>query len=128
MPIDVAALAATIVSSFMLPYVKNGVAEIGKELSKKLGDSAAGQVTDVTQKLWNRIKSGFADEEDRAVLSQFEKRPEPSKPLIQSMLQEKLEKDSTLARDLDELINTPAGEGLGSITRIMNDSGIVGVV
>jgi hypothetical protein len=128
MPTDVAALAATIVSSFLVPYVKAGVVEIGKELSKKVGDSAAAQVTGLTQKLWDRIRSVFAEEDDRGALSQFEKRPELAKALIQSILEEKLENDSSLARELDELINTPAQDGLGSITDIMNNSGLAGVV
>lgn len=127
MPPDVAVLAGTIVSSFMLPYAKKGIEELGNELSKKFGNSAASQVSGLTQKLWNKVKSVFSADDDKAALSQFEKRPDASKVLIQAILEEKLQQNSSLAEELNELIKTPTTDGR-SVTEIMNNSGIVGVV
>lgn len=120
MPIDIAVLAATVVSSFLFPYVKMGAEEIFKGASQKVGEGAALRAKEITEKVWQRVKSIFSSEEDRTVLSQFERRPDAARSLIQDVLREKLEQNSSLADELHKLINTPGPEGSSTGAQIMH--------
>jgi spermidine/putrescine-binding protein len=128
MPLDIPVLAATIVSSFMLPYVKKGIDGFVSEMSKKTGESAAAQVSGVTKTIWNKVKSAFSSEEDTAALSTFEKRPEVSTALIETILKEKLEQDASLAEELNSLLNTKVPGGSETVAEVINNSGVLGVV
>lgn len=119
MPIDIAILASTLVSSFLLPYVKMGAEEIFKSASQKLGEGAAARAKEITENVWQRVKSVFSSEEDETILSQFKKRPDAAQSLMQDVLKEKLAQNSALAEELDKLINTPGPEGASTGAQIM---------
>src|SRR5712692_4918531 len=105
MPIDIAVLAATVVNYFLLPYVKLGAEEMFKGASKKLGEDAGVRVKEITESVWRRVKAVFTSEEDRTILTQFEKRPDAAQALVQDVLKDKLEQNSSLASELDRLVN-----------------------
>jgi hypothetical protein len=120
MDIDTTVLATTIVSSFLLPYLKLGVEKIADKITEKLGGAAADQAVDVTKKVWDRVKSAFSSERDQHVLSEFEEEPEATKLLIETRLKKKLEQDPGLVEDLNRLINTPIPGGASTGAQIMN--------
>jgi hypothetical protein len=128
MPIEVAALATTLVSSFLLPYVKEGVKQIAEAVSEKVSGAAANHVTGVAQKVWDKVRSVFTSEEEKGALTQFEKRPDATKSLVEELLKERLEKDSALAKHFDELVNSPGPDGVSTGAQIMHASGIVGIL
>jgi hypothetical protein len=126
MPLDLALLATTVVSSFLMPYAKKAMEKVAEITSEKFGDAAAKAGTDVAQKVWIRIKSAFTSEKEKATLEQFEEFPDAAKPLVEAVLKKKLEEDPALRDDLDKLANTPLPGG-STGAQIMQ-AGIAGVV
>jgi len=127
MIIDSAALATSVVSSFLLPYVKLGAEKLSEEMGKTLGNVSAEYASGVVKRLWERVKAVFSSDDEKTVLAQFEKRPDAAKTLVESILQEKLGQDSRLAQELMELINTPGPDGKSTGAQIMQ-AGIAGIV
>ena len=127
MIIDSTALAASVVSSFLLPYVKLGAEKLSEEMGKTLGNVSAEYASGVVKRLWERVKAVFSSDDEKTVLAQFEKRPDAAKALVESILQEKLGQDSRLAQELMELINTPGPDGKSTGAQIMQ-AGIAGIV
>ncbi|MFX0194483.1 MAG: hypothetical protein ACFFCW_00050 [Candidatus Hodarchaeota archaeon] len=128
MPIDIAALAATVVTSFLLPYIKDGAKKVADALVEKGSKAAVEHIPKLASRLWDRVKAVFSSEDDQAVLKQFETRPDAAKSLVQDILKEKLEHDSRLAEELDQLVNTPSLEGKSPSLLIKDVIGDVGVL
>jgi hypothetical protein len=127
MPIDVAVLASAVVANFLVPYAKMGADAIAQQVTGKVGQTAAEHVTEVTTKVWNRVKAAFgSDPDDEAALAQLEKRPERATPLVEDILKERLERDTQLAHDLEKLVTAPSPDGAGDSMQIM--AGTVGIV
>jgi hypothetical protein len=123
---DPVSLATTVVGSFLLPYVKKGAGKIGEVVSEKFGQAAAQEVTEIAGKLWNKVKGAFTSEDELTTLNLFAKNPETFQKPVEQMLQQKLEKDPTLAQDVQSLVNAPAG-GNSNAASIMNAS-IAGIL
>lgn len=120
MPIDTATLAATVVGSFLLPYVKIGIEKISEEVGKSMGKSAADHVTGLSKRVWERVKAVFDSDTDKIILSEFRDDPVAAQALVKAKLTKKLEQDAALAEELDNLINAPGPLGLSSGAHIMN--------
>ena len=127
MPIDIAVLATTLITSFVVPYLKLGVEKIAEELTGKVSEAAAEQATGLTKKVWNRVKAAFSSEGEQFTLLQLKDNPEAAKPLVESILKKKLEEDTSLAQELQSLIQTPLGGGSSTGAQIMN-AHIAGIV
>lgn len=119
MDIDTATLATTIVTYFLLPYLKLGGTTIAKKITEKVGGAAADEAVNVTQKIWDRVKSAFSSERDQHVLSEFEDDPDAARPLIEAKLKKKLEQDPSLAEDLHQLVNASGSAGVSTGAQIM---------
>jgi hypothetical protein len=104
MSIDVSNLAATVVTSFLIPYAKLGFEELVEEMGNKLGEVSARKSVETFKKVWQRVKGVFK-KEDKQVWAQFEKRPGAAKALVEEILKEKLEQDTELTWELSTLIN-----------------------
>lgn len=127
MPIDVAILAATVVTSFLLPFVKMGAEKIGEKVTEKVSQVSGEHVAGLAKKAWGLVTKTFSSKEEKGTLTQFEKRPDAAKALVEAILKEKLEKDSKLARELDGLVNAESPDGKGTGAQIM-DAAIAGIV
>jgi hypothetical protein len=104
-----------------------GADAIAQQVTGKVGQTAAEHVTEVTTKVWNRVKVAFgSNPDDEATLAQLEKRPERATPLVEDILKEKLERDTQLAQDLEKLVTAPSPDGSGDSMQIM--AGTVGIV
>jgi len=119
MDIDTATLATTIVTYFLLPYLKLGGTTLAKKITERVGGAAADEAVEVTQKVWDRVKSAFSSERDQHVFSEFEGDPEAAKPLIEAKLKKKLDQDPSLAGDLQQLVNAPGHDGVSTGAQIM---------
>jgi hypothetical protein len=98
---DALGLATSTVSVFLVPYLKLGAEKFVEAVGKAAGE----QGVNAAQQLWTRVRKAFSkDEEEQAVISQFEKHPEAAGPLVITLLKEKLEQDKALVQDLTELI------------------------
>src|SRR5713226_9545421 len=104
MDISLATLAGTVVTSFLVPYIKKGAEKVVQSVGEKLAEGAGEGSMGIAAKLWSKVQSAFGSPEDKAVLSQFQQRPDAAKGLVEAMLKEKLEQDDSLAADLRELV------------------------
>lgn len=128
MPLDLVALAGTVVTSFLLPYIKDGAKKVAETLTEKGSQAAVTYVTEVAQKVWDRVTSAFSSDTDKATLAQLEEYPEAAQPLVEAVLKKKLEQDDQLAQELDQLVNTPGPEGQSASLLIKDVVGDVGVL
>jgi hypothetical protein len=127
MAIDLAVLATTIVTSFLVPYAKMGVEKIAEGLTGKVSESVTDEITGLTKAIWDRVKSVFSSEGEQFTLLQLNENPDAAKPLVESLLKKKLDQDPKLAEDLEKLINKPIAEGASTGAQIMN-AHIAGIV
>src|SRR5215475_9481299 len=104
--IDVAALATTVVSTYLFPYLAKGAGKFAEEVVSKAGEAAGKQATGIAEKIWALVKSAFSSDDETRDLENFQKYPDESRKLIERKLQERLAKDEKLARELDTLTRT----------------------
>jgi hypothetical protein len=117
--IDVAVLAGTVVARFLVPYLEKGAQQLFDAAADKVGQVAADHAKGVTERIWQRVRSVFASDEDKGALANFEKRPQASEKLVEEILREKLEKDEKLARELEELVTSKSPDGSGTGAQII---------
>ena len=110
MPIDIAALATTVVTS-LVPYAKARLEKIAQ---------AAKYASDLTGQVWEAITAAFASPKEQTVLELFQDDPEEMQGILIKKLQEKLEQDSQLAQTLSDLINKLGPDGASTGAQIMN--------
>lgn len=103
-------LAATVVSQVLLPFAKMGAKKLGQTVADEFDQAEGNFAVDVAKKAWNLVTSAFDSPEDKARLEQFEKSPEKSRPLIEAILQEKLDQNQQLMEELSTLVSKPAPE------------------
>jgi hypothetical protein len=127
MPIELAALASTVVGSFLLPYAKAGIEKIAEGVTGAAGKAAAQHVTEAANKIWNRVKSVFSSEGEKFTLSEFEKDPETAKGMVESILKRKFEADSSLVKEFSDLVNKVGPDGKSTTAQIMN-AGVAGIL
>ncbi len=127
MAIEIAALATSVVSSFLLPYAKAGLTKISESVSEAIGPEAAEYASDVTSKVWDHVKGAFSSPKEEAALDLFKENPEDMQPVLAKKLREKMEQDSNLAQTLSDLINEPGPDGNNTGAQIMN-AGVAGIV
>lgn len=127
MPIEIVALAATVVSNFLLPYLKLGAAKIGEKVTEEASSAAAEHVTTTSSALWNRLRSAFTDQKEQTALDLFEDDPEGLAATIERILVEKLRSDERLTADLSELVEAESPDGSGTGAQIMN-AAIAGII
>lgn len=109
--VETAALAATVVSSFLVPYVKIGAEKLAETIGQNVGEQIGTHISNTAQKIWELVKSAFSSDEDKAILTQFTKRPDAAKQLIEDILKEKLEHNATLAQEMAALTTSNASDG-----------------
>jgi hypothetical protein len=130
MPIDLVALAATVVGSYLVPYLTMGAEKMGEELAGSVGASAASHLTEASKNIWERVKAAFSSDREGQALTQLREFPDEGGPeFVQTILLRKLEKDPRLARELHELVEAASPDGgATSGARVMQSSGIVNLL
>lgn len=126
---DLVALATTVVSSFLVPYVKLGIDKIAEKITEKAGETAADKAVSTTQKVWDKVKAMFSGE-DEAALQNFEKYDGAGEDLIIKILAKYLEENPSFAEELDDLVNPPKrnDKGDGSTGATVMKAHIAGIV
>lgn len=127
MPIEIAALAATVVSSFLFPYAKKAVEKVAEVVTEKFGEAAAKHGADLTGKVWARIKAAFTSDKEKSALENFEEMPDESRALIEAILKKKLAEDAALHADLEKFVAAPSPVPGMTGAQVMH-AGIVGIV
>lgn len=120
--LDVVALAASVVSSVLLPYIKDGAAKLAETVTEKAGKGMGEYAADMAGKVWDKVKSAFSSPSEKVILKEFEKKPEAASGLVEAMLKEKLEQDAALAQEIHNLVNSKAPDGQSTGAQIIGSS------
>lgn len=120
MVIDIAAIATTVVTSFLIPYIKKGSEKIAEEVTNKVSKGAAEHTVSLAQKVWDKVKSLFSSDREKNTLQYFEEDPDAYEGSVKKILQQKLEQDSNAAQELESLINAPDPTSGSTGAQIMN--------
>jgi hypothetical protein len=105
MPLDISVLASTVVSAYLLPYVKLGLQNIAEKVTEVTSDSAAREAVILTKTVWEKVKTIFTGD-DANRLEQFQQTAGDNKDLIEAILKEKLRSDSSFAIELERLVTS----------------------
>ena len=128
MAIELAEIAASAIGSFVVPLLVKGSETISADLGKTLGESAAGGVTNIAQRVWERIKVTFGSPREQAAVERFEEDPELYAQPVQTLLEERLREDPALVADLVALLRQPVADGHDQAWQVMgNYVGLVNV-
>jgi hypothetical protein len=103
--IDITMLSATVVSNFLLPYLKLGADRLLAKLSEEIGEAGAKKLTSISQNLWDSFKQLFTSEVDQPVLKHIEEHPKESQELMKSLLNQKLAQNPAIAEEMYALTN-----------------------
>lgn len=125
-PISASALAATIVSSFLLPYVKRGATAFAEALADKTAGAAAEHASGVAGRIWARVRQAFSGGEAQT-LTLFEQHPDQMREVLVAELERKLAEDQELRGELSKLVQTP-GPGGQPPGVVIQNAGLAGVV
>jgi hypothetical protein len=125
--IDIAALAATTVGSFLVPYLKRGAQGIADAVGKRFSEAAADETATVAATLWKRVTEIFHSDEDKTVVELFEKDPDGLSRSLTERLEAKLRQDEGLAREIAQLVGSDRRDQAAPAT-IMQDAEVAAVV
>jgi hypothetical protein len=100
--IEVAALAGSIVSSFLLPVAKETLRGIRDKVADASGEAAGTEAANLAQRVWNRVRDAFRENDAEAteLLDRFELDPDDGRIELERRLAEMISRDKDL---LDEL-------------------------
>jgi hypothetical protein len=124
-PISVSVLASTVVSSFLLPYVKRGAEAFAETLADKTAGAAAEHASGVAGRLWARVRQAFSGTEAQTI-TLFEQHPDQMREVLVAELERKLKEDQELRSQLSQLVETPGPDGQAPEVVIKN-AGLAGV-
>lgn len=124
MGVEVAAGLAAVVVKIVLPYVKQGAEKLASTLADRVGAAAADGSANVAGRLWNRVRSALVGAGEEGVVTQVEKRPDESAPLLEAALRERLEQDPQLLEEVQALVNQNVTAGR-DVMQIFGEGGIV---
>jgi hypothetical protein len=122
MPIEIAALASTVVAKFLLPYVAKGAGAFADAISDSFSDTAADHATGIAQRLWNRVRDAFGARGDEQAVADFEQHPDAARPLLEVKLADLLRDDPALAQELEGLVSQQDPATNQSALEIVNSS------
>ncbi len=125
--IEIAALATTVISSFLLPYAQKGAEAFAEALADKAGEASAEYTTGVARRIWDRVRGTFGSDKERTTLELFASDPETYQSALLKLLTEKLERDRALVQEFSELVETPGPDGQTAVVHIQS-AGLAGVV
>jgi hypothetical protein len=121
----VEALAATVVTKFLLPYVKDGIDAIATKVAKGAGDAVGDEAVSVTKKVWGRVKALFAAHPGQEeVIRNFEDDPDATAVYLTKLLTGLLEADPEAKEELSRLVETTAPGKTETIAKVMENSGL----
>jgi len=105
--IEIALLATTVVSKFLVPLFTKGKDEFTDDLAKTGGKAAADGLVKTAQELWRRITGRFSKDNEKSAATLFETDPEDMQKVMTKVLQQRLEDDADFRKQIQDLVDTP---------------------
>jgi hypothetical protein len=119
-------LAASLVTSFILPLLRDGAAAIAERVERG-GEIAGEEAASIATRVWQRVRAVFDDHpEDKGVLRRLEKNKDDvaTAEYFTTTLAELLESHPDVVEELSALVETPPPGSDKSVTQVMQTSGV----
>ncbi|MEO6704151.1 MAG: hypothetical protein ABI140_15800 [Jatrophihabitantaceae bacterium] len=104
-------MATSLVSSFLVPFVKEGAEKLREKLAGSASDAVADKLTEAAGTLWNRVKSSPRSDKDQRVLSVFEEDPDLVREAMERIVREQLEVDESFRAEVAAVLEAQAQPG-----------------
>jgi hypothetical protein len=104
MAMDIALLASTVITQYLLPYVAVATREAAEVAYQKVGKEAATKFHEVAGKVWEKVSANFDTPKEQTALEFFMEDPEGLKSKVEQVLKQKLESNPQLAQELSLII------------------------
>jgi hypothetical protein len=124
--IEIALLAGTVVSKFLVPLFKKGKKGFADGLAEEEGHAAAVAVVETAGKIWDSVEKQFGHGDAKSALDLFQRSPEAMDKMLIELLTERFKNDHDFYRDIDELVEAPVTGSNTTSWAIMAD--YVGIV
>ena len=102
--IELAALAASIVSSFLVPLVKDGAKTLRDRLATKAEESTADTLVNSAETLWTHVKGAAKPGDEQSVVGIFEKNPDLVMKALEQIVHDQLERDPAFRQQANKLL------------------------
>jgi hypothetical protein len=103
--IEIGVLAAYVVSSFLVPLVKEGAGQLTSKLTEKTSESTANGLVGTARKLWDRVR-GKSEGVDADIVSQFERNPDKMSSHLEAVVKGLLEEDPEFHKEVSRLVES----------------------
>lgn len=110
--IEIGAMAASLVGSFLLPLVRDGAKELGEQLRKRTTESAADGLVSMAKRLWDRVRGASQSSDDKDIVDMFERRPEVMREALEKVVRQQLERDEGFRQEAEQLLEAEAQPGV----------------
>jgi hypothetical protein len=123
--IEIAVMASSLVSSFLVPLLKNGGESLRETLTKRTTESVADKLVQTAGRLWARVKGTPRPPDAQQIVDMFERQPELMREAVEKIVREQLEHDEAFRQDVDALLEAEDQPGTAN-WRLMGE--VVGAV
>lgn len=105
--IEIALLATTVVSRFLVPLFKKGKEGFSRDLAETEGRAAAEGLIKTAEAIWHKITGRFSRDNEKSAVSLFTEDPENMQNVMINFLQKRLEEDADFRKQIEQLVDTP---------------------
>ena len=125
MPLDV--LAATVVSQFLLPALKDGAENILTAVSDKVSEQAAAHAGSLVGNLWAKVDNVLGgSQKEKTTLENFKEDPEVYEGAVTKLLQRKIDENPALGDEIQALLDEKVPGTSMTGAQVWN-AGVVGI-
>ena len=107
--LELAALAGSLVASFLVPLVRDGAEKLTEELTQRTSAAAADGLVGVTKRLWDRVRGKAAETGDGDVIDVFEAKPEIMQKAVEDLVLKMLNDDPSFRAEVSGLMEGTEG-------------------
>lgn len=112
--LDIAVMAATLVTSFLVPLFKKGAEGLAAELQQRTTEAAADGLVKTAQRLWTRVKGTMHSQGDQEIVAVFERQPEVMQEALEKIVRRQLEQDEGFRKDVAALLESEVEPSIAS--------------
>jgi hypothetical protein len=105
--IEIALLATTVVSKFLVPLFNKGKDDFTESLAEQAGRGAAESLVGTAQKIWARVLKRFDRDDEKSAAKLFSEDPEAMDKMLVKLLQKRLEEDQDFRQQINQLVEAP---------------------
>lgn len=105
--IEIALLATTVVSKFLVPLFNKGKDDFTDDLAEQAGRGAAESLVGTAQKIWARVLKRFDRDDEKSAAKLFSEDPQAMDKMLVKLLQKRLEEDQDFRQQINQLAEAP---------------------